>query len=105
MEAFADKIKELRIAAGLSQEKLAMHLGITVKSVQRYESGYRPDTYALVKLATFFNVSSDYLLGIKGYEEQMKDRRHRLMGMTGYNELYSHYLRCLNHYEITEGAE
>lgn len=105
MDLFANKIKELRVEAGLSQEKLAKHLGITVKSVQRYERGYRPDTYALVNLATFFDVSVDYLLGLKGYKEQMKEREHKLRGETGYNELYSQYLRCMNNYEITEGAE
>lgn len=43
MEELAYKVKELRIAAGFSQEKLAAQMGIRVKSVQRYESGYRPD--------------------------------------------------------------
>jgi transcriptional regulator with XRE-family HTH domain len=105
MESFAKKIKELRVAAGLSQEKLAKQLGTTVKSIQRYEGGYRSDTYALVKLATFFDVSADYLLGLKGYKEQMEERKHKLKGEDGYNELYSHYLKCLNNYEITEDAE
>lgn len=43
MEELAYKVKELRIAFGFSQEKLAAQMGIRVKSVQRYESGYRPD--------------------------------------------------------------
>lgn len=43
MEEFAYKVKELRIAVGFSQEKLVAQMGIRVKSVQRYESGYRPD--------------------------------------------------------------
>ena len=63
VNGFGDRLKELRLVAGLSQEKLANQLQITVKSIQRYESGYRPDTYALVKLATYFNVTTDYLLG------------------------------------------
>lgn len=104
METFAKKIRELRIAAGLSQEKLAEQLGTTVKSIQRYEKGYRSDTYALVKLATFFNVSTDYLLGIQGYIGQIEERRDKLKGREGYNELYSHYLKCLNNYGIEEEA-
>ena len=63
MNGFGKRLKELRVAAGLSQEKLANQLQVTVKSIQRYESGYRPDTYVLVQLATYFNVSADYLLG------------------------------------------
>ena len=43
MEEFAYKVKELRIAVGFRQEKLAAQMGIRVKSVQCYESGYRPD--------------------------------------------------------------
>jgi len=105
MESFAKKIKELRVAAGFSQEKLAKQVGTTVKSIQRYERGYKSDTYALVQLATFFNVSADYLLGLKGYKEQMEERKHKLKGEDGYNELYSHYLKCLNNYEIVEDAK
>lgn len=105
METFARKIRELRTAVGLSQEKLAEQLGITVKSIQRYESGYRPDTYALVKLATYFDVSADYLLGLKVYKEQLKERRQKLMGAEGYSELYSHYLNCINNFKIAKDAK
>lgn len=66
--------------------------------------GYRPDTYALVKLATFFNVSADYLLGLKSYKEEMEEREYKLNGEDGYNELYSHYLKCLNNYEIIDAT-
>lgn len=102
MNGFRERLKELRLAAGLSQEKLANQLQITVKSIQRYESGYRPDTYALVKLATYFNVSTDYLLGLKSYKESIKERKEILKGEDGYSELYGNYLNCLNNYEIVE---
>ena len=102
MKGFGERLRELRLAAGLSQEKLANQLQITVKSIQRYESGYRPDTYALVKLATYFNVSTDYLLGLKCYKESIKERKEKLKGEDGYSELYSNYLNCLNNYEIVE---
>lgn len=102
MNGFGERLRELRLAAGLSQEKLANQLQITVKSIQRYESGYRPDTYALVKLATYFNVSTDYLLGLKSYKESIKVRKEKLKGEDGYSKLYSNYLNCLNNYEIVE---
>lgn len=100
MKGFGERLRELRLATGLSQEKLANQLQITVKSIQRYESGYRPDTYALAKLATYFNVSTDYLLGLKCYKESIKERKEKLKGEDGYSELYSNYLNCLNNYEI-----
>lgn len=104
MESFAKRIKELRVAAGYSQEKLAEQLEIAVKSIQRYEKGYRPDTYTLVKMATFFNVSTDYLLGLISYEKLIKEHQKLLLGGKGYNHLYAHYLKCLNDYEIVESA-
>lgn len=104
MNDFGKRIKELRIAAGMSQAKLAEQLSITVKSIQRYEGGYRPDTYALVKLATYFNVSTDYLLGLKSYKELIKEKKEKLKGANGYSELYRDYLKCLNNYEIVDNA-
>lgn len=104
MNVFGNRLKELRIAAGISQDKLANELQIAVKSIQRYERGYRPDTYVLVKLATYFNVSTDYLLGLKSYRELIKEREKKLRGKNGYSELYNNYLRCLNNYEIVEDA-
>lgn len=38
MKSMGQKIKVLRIAAGLSQEELADQIGVTVKSIQRYET-------------------------------------------------------------------
>lgn len=104
MTDFGNRLKELRKASGKSQVELANALEITVKSIQRYEKGYRPDTYVLVKLAIYFNVSTDYLLGLKGYEEMQKEREEKLKGGK-VNELYKNYVRCLNEYEIEEDAE
>lgn len=104
MNDFGKRLKELRKAVGMSQDKLAEQLQIAVKSIQRYEGGYRPDTYALVKLATYFDVTTDYLLGLKSYKESMKERKEKWIGRGGYSELYSNYLRCINNYEIEDGA-
>ena len=63
MRTMGQKIKLLRISAGLNQEQLAEKVGVNIKSIQRYETGKsRPDAYALARLSAFFNVSSDYLL-------------------------------------------
>jgi len=60
------KIKELREAKGFSQEELAKELKVKQHTISRYESGERePDITTIRKLCKFFNVSSDYLLGIK----------------------------------------
>lgn len=105
MNGFGNRLRELRLAIGLSQEKLADQLQSTVKSIQRYEKGYRPDTYALVKIATYFNVSTDYLLGLKSYKEMIKERKEKLKGQGRYNRLYSRYINCINNYEIMDDAK
>ncbi|MCD2257102.1 helix-turn-helix domain-containing protein [Agrilactobacillus fermenti] len=63
---FADKLKELRKSKpGLTQEALAKQLGIAKTTYSSYEQGKRqPDYEMLQKIANYFDVTSDYLLGI-----------------------------------------
>jgi transcriptional regulator with XRE-family HTH domain len=58
------RLKELREEKGLLQKDVAKYLKITTSAYGYYEQGKRdPDTETLQKLADFFNVSVDYLLG------------------------------------------
>jgi len=58
------KLKELRKERKISQLKLAMDLNMNQNSISRYENEERQADYAtLIKLADYFNVSIDYLLG------------------------------------------
>ena len=61
----ADRIKQLRETAGLSQAALAKRLGITRSSVNAWEMEITvPSTQYIVELARLFKVSTDYLLGV-----------------------------------------
>lgn len=61
---FKQRLAELRKQKGLTQEQLAKQLGFTRGQVSNYEQGTRePDFETLKKIADFFNVSADYLLG------------------------------------------
>ena len=63
---FGSKLKELRQNAGLTQKQLAEQIGITKSVVSFYELRERtPSPDILVKLASVFHVSTDYLLGIE----------------------------------------
>ena len=64
-ERFFDmRIKELRKKMGISQTELGIILGVTRSTICLYEQGKRqPDNTTLVKLADFFGVTVDYLLG------------------------------------------
>ncbi|WP_026189013.1 LexA family protein [Orenia marismortui] len=57
-------LKKLRMEMNLTQKELADKLGITRGAIGHYEQGKRsPDNEMLAKLADFFDVSVDYLLG------------------------------------------
>ena len=64
MPEFNVRLKELRAEKGVTQKKLAEHLGIQPYSYQRLEYGIvRPGLNTAIALADYFNVSLDYLVG------------------------------------------
>lgn len=61
---FELRLKNLRTNKGITQAELAKHLDVTQQAVGRWEKAITsPDYPTLLKLAAFFNVSVDYLLG------------------------------------------
>lgn len=61
-----NRLKELRSAVGLNQSEMAEKLGVSVSSYQKYErekNSIMPSIEVLIKIAEFFGVSVDYLLG------------------------------------------
>ncbi len=70
MENFPDKLRILRKNKGLNQSQLADKIGIARTTVSNYEQGVRfPKQNTLIKIAEFFEVSVDYLLGNEKDEE------------------------------------
>ena len=58
------RLKELRKKKKISQLKLAMDLNMNQNTISRYENMEREAGYdVLIKIADYFNVSLDYLLG------------------------------------------
>ncbi len=65
MKQTGEKIKKLRISAGLTQSQLAKKLGVSTSTVGMYEQGRRkPDGTMLIKLCDVFSVTADSLLGV-----------------------------------------
>ena len=61
---FSQKLKQLRLLLGCNQAQMANLLGITVRGYRNYELGSRePELSILIKLADYFNVSLDELVG------------------------------------------
>ena len=59
-----NRIKDLREDRDLRQIDLANATGIDQRTISNYETGKsNPDSDALIRLADFFNVSIDYLVG------------------------------------------
>ena len=64
MGNFQNIFRQLRIASGLTQNEMAEKIGISRSTIGMYETGARePDFETLEKIADFFNVDTDYLLG------------------------------------------
>lgn len=64
MKAFAERLLELRSERGISQAKLAKELGVSFSVVCYWETDRsEPTAVNIVKIADYFNVSADYLLG------------------------------------------
>ncbi|MBQ3547256.1 MAG: helix-turn-helix transcriptional regulator [Clostridia bacterium] len=58
------RLKEIRKAKGISQLKLALDLNTNQNTISRYETGERePGIAELIKIADYFNISIDYLVG------------------------------------------
>lgn len=58
-------IKTLRVSRGINQIELAKEIGVTKQCVSNWENdNIQPSIEMLVKLATFFNVATDYLLDL-----------------------------------------
>ena len=60
-----NRIKELREDKDLRQTDVAAATGIDQRTLSNYETGKtNPDSFAIIKLAEFFGVTCDYLLGV-----------------------------------------
>ena len=63
--SFGDRLKELRAKNNVTQQELANYIGVGRPSIAGYETKKKHPDYDRLKLiAQFFNVSTDYLLGI-----------------------------------------
>ena len=64
MVNLSTRLKDLKTKNNVSQTDIANAVGLSLRGYQRYERGERkPDSDTLIKLASYFQVSIDYLLG------------------------------------------
>lgn len=90
---FMNRIRDLREDADLKQSDLAKAVGIAQRTLSNYETGKtNPDSYAIIKLAEYFNVSADYLLGI----ENAGSKRRRAVNIKRMEKKISEMQAALN---------
>lgn len=88
-----DTLKRLRTKKGLTSEELCSKIGIKGGSYRNYERNDRkPDYDTLVKLADFYNVSIDYLLG-RPTAQPPTDALERLFTEKSFSALEEELLR------------
>ena len=65
---FNDRLRATRIFRGLTQQKTADAMGVSLRHYQKYESGeVEPDFIGLAGVSDFLNVPTDFLLGRDDY--------------------------------------
>jgi transcriptional regulator with XRE-family HTH domain len=76
MEMFGNKIKSLRKQQGIKQKDLASHLKIATSTLSQYENNKRhPNFFILKEIALFFNVTTDFLLGLESKKKSLSFKR------------------------------
>lgn len=75
-----NRIRDLREDMDLRQCDLAEAVGIDQRTISNYETGKtNPDSEALIKLANYFDVSIDYLVGRTNYNITSNQERVKLI--------------------------
>ncbi|MCB5084152.1 helix-turn-helix domain-containing protein [Streptococcus mutans] len=71
---FTERLKALRLEAGLTQKEIAQKLNMTQPAYAQWENGKRePSAKTLEKFASFFDVSTDYLLGKTNIKKEIPE--------------------------------
>ena len=67
----AEKLVELRVAKGATQEDVAQNLSVSNKTISKWENGASmPDLPMLIELSKYYSISTDELLGISKDKKQ-----------------------------------
>lgn len=62
------RLKELRLAKGMTLKEVATAIGISLQAVSNYEQGIRePSVDIIMKFCKLYDVTSDYLIGLSDY--------------------------------------
>ena len=89
MNTLGERIRNLRKKSSISQKDLAIKINVSNVVLSRYEADERhPDYETLLKIANFFNVSTDYLLGRVDTSFRLEHQRQKLSSDPKLNIFY-----------------
>ena len=78
MSSLRLRLKELRTAKGIIQGDLGEIVGVKTSEISGYEIGTRNPSYdVLIRLADYFNVTTDYLIG----RDKQTDLEQRVLSL------------------------
>ena len=93
------RIKMLREKRGLIQELLAVEIGVTQQMLSKYEKDITIIKVDVLKrIAEYFNVTTDYLLGLS-------DMKRDLSGQIKMNETLDEYYDLIEVYRRMDGYD
>ena len=94
-----NRIREIRLEKGISQQKLADEIGVTRQAISLFEKGDRdPKLETWIKLADYFGVSVGYLQGIE--EQSTTD----IQNQKRWNERERSFLKALRESYMLDGS-
>jgi len=71
--ALSQRLKKIRLESGMSQNEVSKKLKISQSTWGNYEADIRkPDIEMLARIAQFFDVTTDYLLGLTDHPQSIK---------------------------------
>lgn len=83
-----NRLRNIRELRNLSQVEAAKKMGISNQVLSNYEIERRdPDTKTLIKLATTYDVSVDYLLGLISHPTRLSDKDMKFFEMINDEDL------------------
>lgn len=90
-------LKKLREEKGLKQEELAKILSVSPSAIGMYETNKRePNNELTIKIANYFNVSTDYILGITSHKNPKEDLEKQLSDFFLTEEEYNSLINTFN---------
>ncbi|MBQ3134319.1 MAG: helix-turn-helix transcriptional regulator [Oscillospiraceae bacterium] len=71
MDNYYPRLRDLREDHDLTQQQVADYLGMKQPQYSRYERGLRDiPTDVLIRLATLYKTTTDYILGVSGASDK-----------------------------------